>query len=127
MRNSIMPDLAEPDVFMRARSDVERARRHVDLLGVAAIHPARIHLEIAAARLRPYVADTEVPPQVRRTAERCRATLCSHLLAAEDLEAAGVPDLAVARLLRRATEAFERAVAESAAGETLRSGTSSQD
>ena len=49
--------------------------------------------------------------EMRRAAERCRAMLSSHLLAAEDLEAAGVPNPAIAQLLRRATDAFALAVA----------------
>jgi hypothetical protein len=108
--------IAEPDVLSRARSDVDRARRQLDLLGVAAIHPACIHLEIASARLHPYIAHDDVSQEFRRTAERCRATLCSHLLAAENLEAAGVPETAIVQLLRRATDAFGIAVESTANG-----------
>jgi hypothetical protein len=98
------------DLLDRAGSDVARARRQLEVLGVAGIHPARVHLETAVVRLHPCIARDDVPREVRRAAERGRATLSSHLLAADDLEIAGVPDRAVAQLLRRATDAFDRAV-----------------
>jgi hypothetical protein len=100
----------ERATFARARSDVNRARRQLDMLGTVAIHTARIHLEIAVASLQPLTADTNVAPERRRVAERCRATLSSHLLAAENLDLAGVPDEAIVELLGRATKAFDDAL-----------------
>ena len=110
MRDSVVRAVPEAGLFGRAGSDVARARRQLELLGVAGIHPARVHLETAVVRLHPYIARDDLPREVRRAAERGRATLSSHLLAADDLEIAGVPDRAVAQLLWRATEAFDRAV-----------------
>jgi hypothetical protein len=100
----------ERATFARARSDVDRARRQLDMLGSDAIHAARIHLEIAVASLQPLTADRNVEKEVRRVAERCRATLSSHLLAAENLDLAGVPDEAIVELLGRATQVFDAAV-----------------
>ena len=113
MRDSVVRVVPEDSLLGRAGSDVARARRQLELLGVAGIHPARVHLETAVVRLRPYIARDDVPREVRRAAERGRATLSSHLLAADDLEIAGVPDRAVAQLLQRATDAFDRAVISS--------------
>ena len=110
MRDSVVRAVPDDSLLGRAGSDVARARRQLELLGVAGIHPARVHLETAVVRLHPFIASDDVPREVRRAAERGRATLSSHLLAADDLEIAGVPDRAVAQLLRRATDAFDRAV-----------------
>jgi hypothetical protein len=107
-----MSDRAEehPDgreVLLAAAADVDRARRQLDLHGDAGLATARACLRVAVARLRPVAARVDVRREVRRSAQQCRSTLSSHLLAAENLEAAGVAPAAVANLLRRATEAFE--------------------
>jgi hypothetical protein len=96
------------DVLLFATDDIERARRALDGRGASALDTARTHLEIAIARLGPVAIDDELPREVRRAAERCRATLSSHLLAADNLEAVGVEPDMVAALLRRGTEAGEQ-------------------
>jgi hypothetical protein len=95
------------EVLLAAAADVDRARRQLDLHGDAGLATARACLRVAVARLRPIATRVDVRREVRRSAQRCRSTLSSHLLAAENLEAAGVGTAAVASLLRRATEAFE--------------------
>jgi hypothetical protein len=100
--------LLDDDVVRRrAAYDIQRARQQLDLRGVAAVATARVHLETAVARLHPLVARDDLPLTTRRSVERCRALLSSHLLAAEDLEAAGVSTTVIARLLRRATDAYD--------------------
>jgi uncharacterized protein (UPF0147 family) len=98
-------DLTRRDVLRLAADDIARARRQLDLSGEAAIAAVRMHLEIAIARLQPVAIDDELPREVRRAVERCRATLSSHLLAADNLEAVGVEATMVVALLRRATDA----------------------
>lgn len=86
---------------------VDLARRELELGGDGAAAAARSHLEAAIARLRPTVADGDLPPAAREAAERWRASLSSYVLAALDLAAAGVPSATVARLLRRAVGTIE--------------------
>ena len=107
MTDTVSQPVEECEVLLAAAAEVGRARRQLDLHGDAAVGMARARLRIAAARLQPVATGTDVRHEVRRAAARCRTALSSHLLAAEDLEAAGVAPAAVTSLLRRATEAFE--------------------
>jgi hypothetical protein len=107
MADGIVDLAVDNEVILLAAGDIDRARRHLDLRGAAAVDAARACLEAAIIRLRPVVADDDLPLTLRRAAERCRAKLSSHLLAAENLEAAGVSRAKVAMLLRRGTEAGE--------------------
>jgi hypothetical protein len=104
VRDAPAPASDERELLRRTAQDVERARREIDTIGALAIPRVRTYFETAIARLGPLTASDDVPGDVRRIAERCRLTLSSHLLAAEDLEAAGMPLSAVAMLLRRATD-----------------------
>jgi hypothetical protein len=88
-----------------AAGDIDRARRMLDGNGVAAIPAARRHLEAATARLGPVAADDDADPDVRRAAERCRVTLSSHLLAADNLEVVGFEPGAVLTMLARGATA----------------------
>jgi hypothetical protein len=106
----------EPHVRDRAldlaAADIDRARRMLDGSGAAAIPAARRHLEAATARLGPVAADDHVDADVRRAAERCRATLSSHLLAADNLEVVGFePDAVLTMLARGATAGLHEAAA----------------
>jgi hypothetical protein len=95
-----------------AADDIDRARRLLDWSGTAAIPAARLHLDAATARLGPLPADDGTDPDVRRAAERCRATLSSHLLAADNLELVGFePDAVLTMLARGATAALHEAAA----------------
>jgi uncharacterized protein (UPF0147 family) len=98
-------DLTRHDVLRLATDDIAQARRLLERRGAAAIDESRTHLETAIARLEPVATDDELPREVRRAVERCRATLSSHLLAADNLEAVGVETKMVVALLRRATDA----------------------
>jgi hypothetical protein len=104
---SVPPTLSGREILTNAQREVERARHQLELFGVVAVRDARMIFESAIARLHPLIANDDVPGDVRRSAERCRSTLSSHLLAAEDLEAAGLPQADVALLLQRATDAFD--------------------
>jgi hypothetical protein len=90
-----------------ALAELQRARAHLDVDGPAALVSVRARLERVLARLEPVAADEEVPIALRRAVERCRATLGSHLVAAENLEAVGVAPEQVVSVLRRATTTDE--------------------
>jgi hypothetical protein len=87
--------------------ELQRARAELDVYGPAALAGARTRLERVLARLEPVTADEDVPLALRRAVERCRATLSSHLVAAENLEAVGVTLEQVTSLVRRATATDE--------------------
>jgi hypothetical protein len=93
------------DTLRRAADDIARARFQLDLHGDGAIETARWYLELAIARLAPIALDEDVPREVQQAAHRCRVTLSSHLLAADNFEAVGVGRGEVSALLRRATDA----------------------
>lgn len=97
-------DVAGDPALAAAFGDVEQARRRLDFFGPAANTVAHHHLQTAIDRLRPLAADDDVPRVVRMVAERWRASLSSHLLAARDVQAAGATPATVTKLLRRATD-----------------------
>lgn len=84
---------------------VDRARRMLDWTGATAIPAARLHLETAVDQLGAIAADLDADPGIRRAAERGRATLSSHLLAADNLEAVGFGPAAVLEMLVRGAAA----------------------
>jgi hypothetical protein len=88
-----------------ATDHIDRARQMLDGAGATAIPAARLHLEAAAVELGEIAADGEADPDVRLAAERCRATLSSHLLAADNLEAVGFGPAAVFEMLVRGATA----------------------
>jgi uncharacterized protein (UPF0147 family) len=105
--NEVVDVTSDRDALRGAISDLQRARRQLDVHGEAAIGTARVQLERAIVRLEPVTTDNELPLDIRRAAERCRATLSSHLVAAENLEAVGVAPEQVTSILRRATTTDE--------------------
>jgi len=94
------------DPFVVAARHVDLARHALDGGGGGddGVGAARWHLESAIDGLRPAVADDDLPGPLRHAAEQWRADLSSYLLAALNLDAAGVPPTTVVRLLRRATQ-----------------------
>jgi hypothetical protein len=98
-----------------AVNHIDRARRMLDWTGASAIPAARLHLEAAAVELGEIAAAEDADPDIRLAAERCRATLSSHLLAADNLEAVGFGPAAVLEMLVRGAAAGVEETAATAA------------
>jgi hypothetical protein len=84
---------------------IDRARRMLDAKGATAIPAARLRLEAAAVELGAIAGDEGTDPDLRLAAERGRAALSSHLLAADNLEAVGFGPAAVLEMLVRGAAA----------------------
>jgi hypothetical protein len=97
---------------------IDRARRMLDGKGASAIPAARLCLEAAAVELGEIAGDEDTDADIRLAAERCRAALSSHLLAADNLEAVGFGPTAVVEILVRGTAAGVEEIAASAATST---------
>src|SRR5262245_56226219 len=93
------------DVLEVVAHDIDLARRLLDSHGPAGVESARACRESAMLRLGPPASTSDLPADAWRAAARCRATLSSHLIAADELEAAGAPRDTVVRVLRQGTEA----------------------